>query len=436
LYLVSKTFYIKKRIQEHQARFSENTNPSSFRVVNSKTEKRTNDSKINNESLLLDEESKRESSNNENNKVKVDMINLKSSSLKNIPKYIDQTLNEDEDDDGNSSSTMNLEKEKVKEIIEQKSKHEKRLHLLEQLVEMEKEHTERLRKILIDDSNKELSEEIHQILDLSNPFIKIKNNNINKSMQKEEKCIQVINIYDERKRNRDEIKEICYEIKKTRQKPKPPVTWFYPLADEASQNDYQKQIEGENCLKNSTSSICSCCHEDMSKPPGLYDCWCRINKNMNLQEAFQLYKYDFISRSRQRQREIKINETRRKVESDLKTKTYLTLRNRLEAKLIHQQQQQKSTKKSNSEYFLIDALSSSNNKIHQHQDHHHHHNHHVSDRLRKCRINNHQINSDQIREQTKKKYQKLPEVKQKQIKKQLEENKKRNRIKYNIYKKV
>jgi hypothetical protein len=166
-----------------------------------------------------------------------------------------------------------------------------------------------------------------------------------------------------------------------------------------------------------------CCHnhDEEIQMPDQYDCWCTLQK-MNLQEAFQLYKYDLISRSRQRQREIKIREARRKVEADIKVKAFMTVRNNIQRSVNNNQKQTGFHQRSHQ--IMSRQNRNADNKI----------NYFVIDRdVRPARS---LMTTQQIKEQTKKKYQNLPEVRQKQIKKKLEAEKQKNRIKSEIYKKV
>jgi hypothetical protein len=141
--------------------------------------------------------------------------------------------------------------------------------------------------------------------------------------------------------------------------------------------------------------------------PGHFDCWCTLQK-MNLQEAFQLYKYDLISRSRQRLRDIKLREARRKVEADIKIKAFVNMRDNISRNRAYNydmQQRGRGGKQLN--FFAVDRAC--------------------------CRPS---MTTQEIKQQTRKKYQSLPEVRQKQVKKKLEAERQKNRIKSDIYKKV
>ena len=83
---------------------------------------------------------------------------VKSQSMLNIPKYVDQTLIEEEIQKSpplkvsitkGSPSDRHMRKDQVKELVlQRKNKHEKRINLLEKLLKIERVHTDKLRKIL------------------------------------------------------------------------------------------------------------------------------------------------------------------------------------------------------------------------------------------------------------------------------------------------
>ncbi|RNA05137.1 hypothetical protein BpHYR1_049976 [Brachionus plicatilis] len=138
-----------------------------------------------------------------------------------------------------------------------------------------------------------------------------------------------------------------------------------------------------------------------------------FEKKIGLQEAFQIYKYDLLKNSRNRVKEIKIKAARRQVAKELKIDTLEQLNAKFSnnIKNIKQRQNEASQDKEKKiNYFTIDKAMFSKNR--------------------------HVMSSQEIVEQTKKKYQKLPEVQQKKLKQKLEETKIRNRIKSNIFKKT
>lgn len=138
-----------------------------------------------------------------------------------------------------------------------------------------------------------------------------------------------------------------------------------------------------------------------------------FDKKFGLQEAFQVYKYDFLKKSRNRVKEIKIKAARRQVAKELKLDTLEQLNAKLAKNcknLRHRENESNELNEKKINYFTIDKAMFTKNR--------------------------HVMSSQEIVEQTKKKYQKLPEVQQKKLKQKLEENKIRNRIKSNIFKKT
>lgn len=138
-----------------------------------------------------------------------------------------------------------------------------------------------------------------------------------------------------------------------------------------------------------------------------------LEKKFGLQEAFQIYKYDFLKNSRNRVKEIKIKAARRQVVKDLKLDTLEQLNAKISKNYKNLKQRQNQLNEENDKkinYFTIDKAMFTKNR--------------------------HVLSSQEIIEQTKKKYQKLPEVQQKKLKQKLEESKVRNRIKSNIFKKT
>lgn len=134
-------------------------------------------------------------------------------------------------------------------------------------------------------------------------------------------------------------------------------------------------------------------------------------KGISLREAFEVHKYDFISKSRKRQKEIQMRAFRRKSETELKSKKYLEIAN------------DKNFYQKNRAASHYDPSKENNNKI-------------VYTIDKTLFAKHRPMSSEEIKTQTLKKYKKLPEVQQKQLKQKLEDCKKLNRIKSNIFKKV
>jgi hypothetical protein len=137
----------------------------------------------------------------------------------------------------------------------------------------------------------------------------------------------------------------------------------------------------------------------------------RHHRHMTLQEAFRIYKYNVILNSRKRVREIKSKETKRQVENELKIADYNKM---LELKRLH-------------------GFGGSNRYAGAYRDDLEKRKY---DYFSTWSAKNRNMSQKEIKDQTKKKYEKLPEVQQKKLKEKLDENRLKNRIKSNLYKKV
>ncbi len=152
-----------------------------------------------------------------------------------------------------------------------------------------------------------------------------------------------------------------------------------------------------------------------------------MDTKMSLQEAFEMNRYDVISRSRQRQKEIQLRAEQRQKEQEYEIERLAELQRRLEVTCQnHVNQRYIDLKKKpvvakvaketlrnegKSAYFEVNFDNFSG-------------------------INKRAMSSQEIKSQTRKNYSKLPEVKQKQLQQRAEEIKRRNRLKSDIYKKV
>ena len=191
-----------------------------------------------------------------------------------------------------------------------------------------------------------------------------------------------------------------------------PVTWSYSLTN----NQAAAEPQLRSCLiKN----------EHYSNKENLVE---YQPAKMSLQEAFEMNRYDLISRSRQRQKEIQYrNELRRKEAEYEIERMALFQKNNNNNNLNVCIANKYKTKFTPS----VNNNSNSNSKP-------------KSEPLRinyfEVNVENfmhkRQMSSQEIKTQTKKNYSKLPEVKQKQLQIRAEELKRRNRIKSTIYKKV
>ena len=123
--------------------------------------------------------------------------------------------------------------------------------------------------------------------------------------------------------------------------------------------------------------------------------------NMSLQEAFETFRCDLINRSRLRQREIKFRAQKRQQEAEL---SRLQQESLLRCKLESQDKKKSILKKTSS--------------------------------MREPSVERRRMSFQEIKEQNKKLYEKLPEVKQKQMQQRIQEEKRLNRMKSSIFKKV
>jgi hypothetical protein len=129
---------------------------------------------------------------------------------------------------------------------------------------------------------------------------------------------------------------------------------------------------------------------------------------MTLQEAFRVHRYDVILNSRKRVREVKAKEAKRQIAAELRVVDYRMMEKKLDNNRRLHEFNRAHEYERNKRYDYFTALSSRHRNMSQ----------------------------KEMKDQTKKKYQKLPEVQQKILKEKLEENKLKNRIKSNLYKKV
>ena len=122
--------------------------------------------------------------------------------------------------------------------------------------------------------------------------------------------------------------------------------------------------------------------------------------NMSLQEAFETFRCDLINRSRLRQKEIKLRAQKRQQEAEL---------TRLQQESIACKWESQEKKKS-----ILKKTSS----------------------MREPSAERRRMSVQEIKEQNKKLYEKLPEVKHKQMQQRIQEEKRLNRMKSSIFKKV
>jgi hypothetical protein len=138
-------------------------------------------------------------------------------------------------------------------------------------------------------------------------------------------------------------------------------------------------------------------------------------EKISLQQAFEMHKSDLIMRSKKRQRDIQQKAEQRRTEAEFKLKQREELRE-IEAQMLREQKYNGTKTSRTMVSFDVANIKKSRNPL-------------------AC-MPKRQMTLEQIRLQTKRNYERLPEVRQMQIKKRVEEDKKLNRLKYSIYKKV
>lgn len=164
-------------------------------------------------------------------------------------------------------------------------------------------------------------------------------------------------------------------------------------------------------------------------------------RKLSLQEAFEMNRYDLISRSRQRQKEIRMRTEVRQQEQEYEIERMAELQKRLELttqmhvnQRHHDLTKKKQLSKSNSKCYNQLSTEMLNSRYQQHQQQQ------PKSTYFEIGVENFHhkraMSSQEIKNQTRKNYSKLPEVKQKQLKLRAEEIKRRNRLKSDIYKKV
>ena len=170
----------------------------------------------------------------------------------------------------------------------------------------------------------------------------------------------------------------------------------------------------------------ACCSNNLI-PPG--------PAKLSLQEAFEMNRYDVISRSRQRQKEIQYRTEQRQQEAEYEIERMANLQKNFEIsnqQHINQRYNFLNRRPTSSKAStvgrphsgvdtLANTLSSRNTYFEV-----------PVDTYQQKRS----MTQQEIKSQTRKNYRKLPEVKQKQMKVRAEEIKRRNRVKSDIYKKV
>lgn len=341
---------------------------------------------------------------------------------------------------GTSFNSIDLQKqinkEKIQELINtQKQKHEKRIKELEKLAELERIQAEKLKNIMLDSHddtslmcNSFFNAEYATKSSFKNHFYSNKlYNDVSELTDSDTTCQTTLNetnkptvqvlelknttvheqpsgvfvVKESSNRNLfDHVtKSLPYDRRRTEiysQKPNSPII------------DSFKRVNKISAIDKATKrmSLASGTKTNLRKNVGLTESFTIKNDknaiNMSLQEAFETFRCDLISRSRLRQKEIKFRAEQRQQEAEFRRLNQLNQERRLS-------EQKKSCLKKSNSYVLLNMEKS-------------------SDRRR--------MSIQDIKNQNRKLYDKLPEVKQKQKQQRMEEEKRLNRMKTSIFKKV
>lgn len=322
---------------------------------------------------------------------------------------------------GNSSlnGTLNsfekqINKEKIQELIQlQKQKHEKRIRELEKLAELERIQAEKLKNIMLNDSSlmtnsffndlnskfssKNIRKISNNILDNLSELSDLDASNLDDTTKT---SVQVLDLKDTTVREKPLGVLV---IKETNIKLENQLTKSLPF-DRRKTEIYQttKHISPIKTSKRMSLAI----NTNLKTNVGLAKKFTieseKGSANMSLQEAFETFRCDLISRSRLRQKEIKFRAQQRQQEAELR---------RLHEQEEMHQQQKIILKRSKS---FRDTQQQMITKS--------------SERRR--------MSIQEIKHQNRKLYEKLPEVRQKKMKLKMEEEKRLNRMKSSIFKKV
>jgi hypothetical protein len=196
--------------------------------------------------------------------------------------------------------------------------------------------------------------------------------------------------------------------------------WFQPFSSSHATNSiistnnqqfkpYSTQTKDKNVKFSPLPSTNRCYSEQQNERPvrDIEKPICAFKK-MSLSEAFETYKHDLISRSQMRQREIKLRAERRQQELDYEKNQILLMGHHY-------------MRGSHSNYTTNRRQNYQNN---------------INSQMPQQQTRRREMTITQIREQTRKLYERLPEVRAKQQKQISIDNQLKNRIKSSIYKKT
>lgn len=366
-----------------------------------------------------------------------------------------------------------LNKEKLKEMIElQKQKHERRVKALEKLAKLERLQAEKLKKILQINQNDEstITSQMFEMFMQSNNFLKKSESNLlgnetitdlNEAFKDEDLSIRI----DDKKQKSKNIDKLKSKVEilnlKNTSVYEPPngvVVVKEDTNNENMENDarcfFTVPFTTNNKTLNSRSepliNMDTYSTHKISKsksylnkfvPTSSYQSYSANNfnnlfknmkENMNemeprklsLQEAFETHKFDLISRSRQRQKEIQFRAEQRQRELEDEALQIENYQKRL--KTLQMNKKMNVLKK----YRAATSAANKNDVIKSNS----------KGLMFEINVENfmqkRQMTTQDIKKQTRKMYEKLPEVQQKQLKQRAEELKRANRLRSSIYRKV
>ena len=309
--------------------------------------------------------------------------------------------------DMNIISGDNVIRDNIKEMIKkQKEKHEKKLRILEKLTNLENLQLNKLNSAFINEDLNKNNIRISYLKDINTNNNNILNND-------EEMLMNLINNSHEEMTNykmkligndhclsNDPTKDLISRVPSTWCKNQKTNLVNLNEEDEISvinESDYEYKlditslIEPENSVGNKLSKSND------------------IEKKVSLQDAFRMHKKELIHRSNQRLRDIKLKSERERLKAELRNNKIA------QTEELNIKKMNRNNFKKKYDYLQIDFDPEEKKTNFTKRRH---------------------MSTKEIKNQTKKLYKKLPEVKQKELDKKMEEIKKHNRIKSAIFKKV
>jgi hypothetical protein len=305
--------------------------------------------------------------------------------------------------DMNLISDQNGIRENIKEMIrKQKEKHEKKLRILEKLTNLENLQLDKLNSAFINEDFIKNKDNFH-------------NNNINRLSNDEEILLNLIhNSHEEMtnykmnliandccNKNKDLSRDLISRVPSTWSKNQKPHLVNLNEEDEIS---VIKESDDESKLDITTLIEVEKETDDKTSKSNYYS-----DEKLSLQDAFRMRKQELIYRSNQRLRDIKLRSERERLKAELRNNQLIQI-DELNRKKTNEEKFKKKY-----DYLHIDFMPEEKKPNFTRRRH---------------------MSTKEIKNQTKKLYKKLPEVKQKELDKKMQEIKKHNRIKSAMFKKV